>query len=154
MENYGLAPGSNNEAALVTTLEPDSYSAVVAARTSTSQISPQRPCQLWRGCGQQEDLRSLLGSASDKHPNGLANSFILFATWRLVYQSDALKPLLGYFAGLLLLMYITFESPLSGMSLNPARSVASAIPARSWKAIWIYFVAPPLAMLLAAALCG
>jgi len=81
-------------------------------------------------------------------------SFILFATLRLVYQSDALKPLLGYFAGFLLLVYITFESPLSGMSLNPARSVASAIPARSWKAIWIYFVAPPLAMLLAAALCG
>nr|MBA3609528.1 aquaporin [Chthoniobacterales bacterium] len=69
-------------------------------------------------------------------------SFILFATLRLVYQSDALKPLLGYFAGLLLLVYITFESPLSGMSLNPARSVASAIPARSWKAMWIYFVAP------------
>ncbi len=81
-------------------------------------------------------------------------SFILFATLRLVYQSDALKPLLGYFAGFLLLVYITFESPLSGMSLNPARSVASAIPARSWKTIWVYFVAPPLAMLLAAALCG
>ncbi len=71
-----------------------------------------------------------------------------------MYQSDALKPLLGYFAGFLLLAYITFESPLSGMSLNPARSVASAIPARSWKAIWIYFVTPPLAMLLAAWLCG
>ncbi len=40
------------------------------------------------------------------------------------------------------------------MSLNPARSVASAILARSGKAIWIYFVAPSLAMLLAAALCG
>jgi len=39
------------------------------------------------------------------------------------------------------------------MSLNPARSVASAIPARTWKAIWIYFAAPPLAMLLAAAMC-
>ena len=81
-------------------------------------------------------------------------SFILFATLRLVYQSDQLKPFLGYFAGLLLLVYITFESPLSGMSLNPARSVASAIPARSWKAIWIYFAAPVLAMLLAAKICG
>jgi len=60
----------------------------------------------------------------------------------------------GYFAGLLLLVYITFESPLAGMSLNPARSVASAIPARRWKAMWIYFVAPPLAMLLAARFCG
>jgi len=81
-------------------------------------------------------------------------SFILLATLRLVHQSDLLKPFLGYVAGFLLLVYITFESPLSGMSLNPARSVASAVPARSWKAIWIYFAAPILAMLLAARLCG
>ncbi len=36
-----------------------------------------------------------------------------------------------------------------GHELDPARSVASAIPARSWKAIWIYFAAPIPAMLLA-----
>ncbi len=79
-------------------------------------------------------------------------SFILMATLRLVYQHATLKPLIGYFAGLLLLLYITFEVPFSGMSLNPARSVASAIPARNWKSIWIYFLAPTLAMLLAAIL--
>ncbi len=39
-----------------------------------------------------------------------------------------------------------------GHELDPARSVASAIPARSWKAIWIYFAAPIPAMLLAAEL--
>ncbi len=79
-------------------------------------------------------------------------SFVLLATLRLVYQSDWLKPQLGFFAGFLLMIYITFESPYSGMSLNPARSVASAIPARSWKAIWIYFVATISAMLLAVVL--
>ncbi len=79
-------------------------------------------------------------------------SFVLMLTLRLVHQSDLLKPFLGYFAGFLLLIYIAFESPFSGMSLNPARSVASAIPARSWKAIWIYFVAPILAMVLAVTL--
>ncbi len=76
-------------------------------------------------------------------------SFILMATLRILYHRDTLKGWVGYAAGFLLLVYITFESPFSGMSLNPARSVASAIPARSWKAIWIYFTAPPLAMLLA-----
>jgi len=76
-------------------------------------------------------------------------AFILMATLRLVYQNDVTKPHLGYVAGFLLLVYITFEAPFSGMSLNPARSVASAIPARSWTAIWIYFAAPVLAMLLA-----
>lgn len=81
-------------------------------------------------------------------------SFILLATLRLVYHSDLLKPAVGYFAGALLCLYITFESPYSGMSLNPARTFASALPSGNWKAIWIYFTAPILAMLLAAILVG
>ncbi len=81
-------------------------------------------------------------------------SFILMSTLRLVYQSDFLNPYMGYFAGVLLCAYITFESPYSGMSLNPARSVASALPSGNWTSIWIYFVAPTLAMLLAVSLTG
>jgi aquaporin Z len=33
--------------------------------------------------------------------------------------------------------------------MNPARSFGSALPARVWTGLWIYFVAPPLGMLLA-----
>ena len=36
--------------------------------------------------------------------------------------------------------------------MNPARSLASALPANVWTAFWIYLVAPPLGMLLAAEL--
>jgi aquaporin Z len=56
----------------------------------------------------------------------------------------------GAIAGALVATYITLESPLSGMSMNPARSLASALPGQLWKALWIYFTAPPLGMLLAA----
>lgn len=58
-------------------------------------------------------------------------------------------PLTGLFAGLLVALYITFVSPLSGMSINPARSFASALPAQVWTAFWIYYLGPPLAMLSA-----
>ncbi len=58
----------------------------------------------------------------------------------------------GMFAGLLIAVYITFEAPFSGMSINPARTVASALPAGNWTAWWVYFVAPPMGMLLAAEL--
>lgn len=58
----------------------------------------------------------------------------------------------GLCAGLLVALSITFEAPLSGMSMNPARSFASALPAGSWQGFWIYLAAPPLGMLLAAAL--
>ena len=46
--------------------------------------------------------------------------------------------------------YLTVEAPLSGMSMNPARTFASAVSARLWTALWVYFTAPPLGMLLAA----
>ncbi len=56
----------------------------------------------------------------------------------------------GIGAGLLVASYITFEEPFSGMSLNPARTLASAIPAGDFTGLWVYLLAPPLGMLLAA----
>jgi len=53
----------------------------------------------------------------------------------------------GVFAGVLLMLYIAFEAPLSGMSINPARTFASALPGGLWIAWWVYFTAPPLGML-------
>jgi aquaporin Z len=64
----------------------------------------------------------------------------------------------GVLAGALVAAYITLEAPLSGMSMNPALSLASALPAGAWPELWIYFTAPPLGMLAAAELyvrrCG
>jgi aquaporin Z len=58
----------------------------------------------------------------------------------------------GICAGALVAAYITFEAPLSGMSLNPARTFASAVPAAVWDAFWVYLTAPVLGMLAAAEL--
>jgi aquaporin Z len=58
----------------------------------------------------------------------------------------------GVIAGALAATYITVEAPISGMSINPARTTASALPAHLWTAAWIYFTAPPLGMLAAAEL--
>lgn len=57
---------------------------------------------------------------------------------------------LPFAAAALVAAYITLEAPLSGMSMNPARTLGSAVPAHEWTAIWIYFLAPPLGMLSAA----
>ncbi len=55
-----------------------------------------------------------------------------------------------YIAGLLVATYIAIESPISGMSMNPARTLGSAVVGNRWTAWWIYFTAPPIAMLAAA----
>jgi aquaporin Z len=57
----------------------------------------------------------------------------------------------GLFAGLLVATFIMVVAPISGMSMNPARSFASAFPGSLWLGLWIYFLAPPLGMFLAAA---
>jgi aquaporin Z len=56
----------------------------------------------------------------------------------------------GVFAGVLVATWITVEGPLSGMSMNPARTVASAVPARLWDSLWIYLTAPVIGMQLGA----
>jgi aquaporin Z len=67
-----------------------------------------------------------------------------------VSNTERLGRFTGLFAAALVAANITFTAPLSGMSMNPARSFASAVPAASWEALWIYFTAPPIGMLLAA----
>jgi aquaporin Z len=70
---------------------------------------------------------------------------VLFVT-----NTPKLARFTGLFSGALVFLYITVEAPLSGMSINPARTVASAVPSGIWTAGWIYFAAPVIGMLLAA----
>lgn len=50
----------------------------------------------------------------------------------------------------LLVVYMWVAVPISGFGMNPARSLASAVLAQSYTALWLYLLAPPLGMLLAA----
>jgi aquaporin Z len=79
-------------------------------------------------------------------------SFGLMLTVLLVSNHRRLAPVTGLFAGGLVVIYISLEAPFSGMSMNPARTFASAWPAHLWTAFWVYLTAPPLGMLLAAEL--
>jgi aquaporin Z len=82
----------------------------------------------------------------------LAISALLMATILTVSSRARWQHLTGVAAAILIALYITFEAPVSGMSMNPARTLGSALPAKDWHALWIYFVAPPLGMLLGAAI--
>jgi aquaporin Z len=77
-------------------------------------------------------------------------AFILMTTVLVVSNTPHLSRYTGVFAGALVATFITFESPLSGMSMNPARTFGSALGGQLWTALWIYFTAPIIAMQLAA----
>jgi len=77
-------------------------------------------------------------------------SFVLMMVVLAVSNQGQLARFTGLFAGLCVALFIMFEAPLSGMSMNPARTIGSAWIPGIWKSVWIYFVAPPAGMLLAA----
>ncbi len=77
-------------------------------------------------------------------------SALLMSVILIISNTQSLARYTGIFAGCLVATYITFEAPISGMSMNPARTAGSAFSAHLWTAWWIYFTAPPLGMLLAA----
>jgi len=79
-----------------------------------------------------------------------AISFVLMLAVLHVSNDARLARFTPFFAAVLVAAFITFEAPLSGMSMNPARTFASAFAGRIWTALWIYFVAPTLAMQCAA----
>ena len=81
-----------------------------------------------------------------------AISFVLMSVVLRVSNTTKLARWTGLFAGALVAAYITFESPISGMSMNPARTFGSAFGAQVWMSLWIYFIAPPIGMLAAAEL--
>lgn len=80
----------------------------------------------------------------------LVISFVMMTMVLNVSNSAHIARFTGVIAGALVATYITLESPLSGMSMSPARSFASAAPGGLWNSLWIYFTAPPLGMMLAA----
>ena len=76
-------------------------------------------------------------------------SFILMSAVLFTSNHEVLSRYTHHIAAGLVAIYIAFESPISGMSTNPARTFGPAIYGSYWHALWIYFMAPPLGMLAA-----
>jgi hypothetical protein len=79
-------------------------------------------------------------------------SLLLMTVVLTVSNQPRLNRFTGLCAGALVASYIVFEAPLSGMSMNAARTMGSAVYAQAWMALWVYFTAPLLGMLSAAQL--
>jgi aquaporin Z len=77
-------------------------------------------------------------------------TFLLMTVILTVSNSRKFARYTGLAAGTMVMLSIMFEAPLSGMSMNPARSFASDLVGMQWQGLWIYFVAPVVGMLSAA----
>jgi aquaporin Z len=87
-------------------------------------------------------------------PGAFAAEFFMASLLMAVVLYTSNRPRLAPFTpwcvGALIANYILFLAPVSGFSINPARTVGSAVFAHVWTALWLYFVAPLAGMLGAA----
>jgi aquaporin Z len=81
-----------------------------------------------------------------------AVAFMMMMMVLLTSNDKKLNRYTGLFSGCLVMLNILFEAPLSGFGMNPARSLASALPAQIWTDFWLYVIVPPIGMLSAASL--
>jgi aquaporin Z len=80
----------------------------------------------------------------------LVIAFIMISMVLFTSDSERLKKATRPIAGILVCLNVFFAGPVSGFGMNPARTLASAIPANEYTAIWIYMIIPIIGMLAAA----
>jgi aquaporin Z len=59
----------------------------------------------------------------------------------------------GAAIGAMVCLEALFAGPLTGASMNPARSLAPALFSGQWAMVWIYLIAPPVGAALGALTC-
>ncbi|XP_021750430.1 probable aquaporin NIP7-1 [Chenopodium quinoa] len=87
----------------------------------------------------------------------IATFIVTFLAASLARDAKSVGHLAGFVMGIAIALAVLITGPLSGGSLNPARSIGPAILAWKLDQIWIYFIAPVagaiLGVLMVHALC-
>ncbi|XP_021896144.1 probable aquaporin NIP-type [Carica papaya] len=79
-------------------------------------------------------------------------SFILmFVISGVATDNRAIGELAGIAVGMTIILNVFVAGPVSGASMNPARSIAPAIVMHVYKGLWVYIVGPPIGTILGGA---
>lgn len=78
---------------------------------------------------------------------------LMFVILSITFGASAEKPLAGIAIGGVIGFEALFAGPISGASMNPARSLAPAVVAMQLDHVWIYVVAPIAGALASVPLC-
>jgi aquaporin Z len=76
-------------------------------------------------------------------------TFLLVFTIFVCVNKPKIAARTGIIAGTLVALLVMIEAPVTGTSLNPARTLGPAILAPNYTALWVYFVGPIAGALLA-----
>ncbi|KAG4999970.1 hypothetical protein AAZX31_08G117700 [Glycine max] len=74
----------------------------------------------------------------------LITFFLMFVISGVATDDRAIGELAGIAVGSTVLLNVMFAGPITGASMNPARSIGPAILHNEYRGIWIYIVSPTL----------
>ncbi|KAK9933435.1 hypothetical protein M0R45_020633 [Rubus argutus] len=86
--------------------------------------------------------RPLQGCVSAFWVEFIATFIVMFLAASLTHHAQVVGPLSGFVVGIAIGLAVLITGPVSGGSLNPARSLGPAIVSWNFKDIWIYICAP------------
>ena len=76
-------------------------------------------------------------------------TYFLMVVILFVSQNKAVTEFTGLAVGFVVLLEAMFAGPITGASMNPARSIAPALVSGNLTHLWMYIVAPIIGALLA-----
>jgi len=110
---------------------------------------------LWGSLASDVDLGATIpgwGGSAVSLLAEIAMTFLLVTLILRFVDEPKLQRFTPAAAGALVAFLVFVEAPLSGTSLNPARSFGPAVVAPDLSGFWVYLLAPPVGALLAVAL--
>ncbi|XP_076941506.1 putative aquaporin NIP7-1 [Bidens hawaiensis] len=93
--------------------------------------------------------RPLVGYSAAFWAEFMASFFILFLTASLVHAPPSVTQFAGFIVAVGIALGVLITGPISGGSMNPARSLGPAIVSFNYQGLWIYLTPPTLG-----AICG
>jgi aquaporin NIP len=79
---------------------------------------------------------------------------LVFVILAVMVSDPSVRPLGGVIVGAVIALEALFAGPISGASMNPARSLAPAIASGRLEHLWVYLAAPLLGALIAIPACA
>lgn len=111
------------------------------------------PEQLWRNASLGATLISNLTSGRAVLLEAILTFFLVITVFAVaIDQRGAFNSIAGLPIGLVLGFDILVGGPLTGASMNPARSFGPALVGGTWTNFWVYVVGPVIGGLIAASL--
>lgn len=84
----------------------------------------------------------------------LLTAVMVYAVLSVLAADAAVQPLAGVVFGAVIGLEALFAGPISGASMNPARSLAPAVVSGKVEYLWVYLAAPALGALIALPACA